>query len=147
MFPARVGSPALPGHLEFTMQMRLKNVTTNKEHDIVYDGDDIYLDGVPAIINGKVTSYYEEIKRTRRNTRDLDPDKYDLFSMYDVDDNVMFADIKELMAMDRGLLVRWVRENRAQKYINIYRAKLSIIKDILDLKKKVLERNFIEVNK
>jgi hypothetical protein len=128
------------------MLMRLKNVQTKKEHDVKYEGDDIYLDGVPAIINGKVTSYYEEIKRERKNKPNLDPDKYDLFSMYDVNDDIMFVEMIDLMTMDRSLLVTWVRENRAQKYINIYRAKLSIIRDILELKKKVLERNFLEVN-
>lgn len=128
-------------------QLRLINIQTKKEYDVNYDGDDVYLDGVPAIVNGKITSYHEEIKRTRKNKPDLDPEKYDLFSMYDVNDDIMFVEINDLMTMDRDLLIAWVKENGAHKYINIYRAKLSIIKDILELKKKVLERNFIEVCK
>ena len=127
-------------------RLRLKNKITKKVYDISHNGEDVYLDGVPAIIGESVTSSFVLLELKQKRIM-LDPDRFDLFFMYDVSDDVLNVKLKDLLLMDRSELIHWVRNNKSIKYININRAKFSIIRQLINLRNIAKVRNYIEVAK
>lgn len=119
--------------------MRLRNIQNNTEHQVGIG--DIYIDGVPAIVNGHVTDKFSVIP----DKPAIDIGKYKDVFYEGIKDKLMMVSSKELRAMSRSKLKTFVHSVHAGKFVNTQRAEINIIRQLIVIRDKIIKLRHIEV--
>lgn len=119
-------------------KMRLKNIQTGKKYEIVNSGKDVYIDGQPAIINGQITSFFEECDNPLN-----DIVKKDRMA---IKDELLFADIDDMYKWEREEILKFVKSIGAEQYVITKRANVNIIRQLRNLKEELEKQTFVEVD-
>lgn len=120
--------------------MRIRNIKTGKSYKVSDGLDELYLEGLPAIINGELTVYFEEVKTGRKRLNYIND------RMFHVDDRIMLDDLDALSGVSRQELIKYVIQTGANKYINTLRANVNIIRQLRALKETIIKRSYAEVS-